>query len=180
LEVTVNVQALHELKRVLANVPVREFNIANWHYCACGHARRDTWFQSQGVTTCYSFVDAAAFSARLFCGSGLLVSPNAVIKRIDALLGAHEAAEQATRHSRRQAVVNDLLKNANRAGALSSMPPNAARVGGWSTKPEPMQVPIFHQSTKPRREADGEPTVPRPPSAAFPSMTLERARRLLS
>jgi hypothetical protein len=122
LEVTVNVQALHELKRVLANVPVREFNIANWHYCACGHARRDTWFQSQGFTTCYSFVDAAAFfgisrrqAIGLFSGNGLLVSPNVVIKRIDALLGAHEAAEQATRHAGRQAVINDLLKKANRA-----------------------------------------------------------------
>jgi hypothetical protein len=122
LEVTVNVQALHELKRVLASVPVSEFNIANWHHCACGHARRDTWFQSQSFTTCYSFIDAAAFfgisrrqAIGLFSGNGLIVSPNAVIRRIDALLETHEAAEQATRHARRQAVINDLLKKANRA-----------------------------------------------------------------
>ena len=122
MEVTVNVQALHELKRILARVPVSEFNIANWNHCACGHARRDMWFQSQGFTTCYSFVDAAAFfgisrrqAIGLFCGNGLLVSPNAVIKRIDRLLRAHEAAEQVPRHARHQAVINDLLKKANRA-----------------------------------------------------------------
>ena len=121
MEVTVNVQALHELERILANVAVSEFNIANWNHCACGHARRDTWFQSQGFTTCYSFVDAAAFfgisrrqAIGLFCGDGLLV-PNAVIKRIDTLLRAHEAAEQAPQRARRQAVINDLLKKANRA-----------------------------------------------------------------
>ena len=45
----------------------------------------------------------------------MLVSPNAVIKRIDGLLRAHEAAEQVPRHARRQAVINYLLKKANRA-----------------------------------------------------------------
>src|SRR5215203_3672051 len=54
-----------------------------------------------GLHDCYSFVDAAAFfgisrrqAIGLFCGNGLLVSPNAVIKGIDGLLRAHEAAEQ--------------------------------------------------------------------------------------
>ena len=75
-----------------------------------------------GLHDCYSFVDAAAFfgisrrqALGLFCGNGLLVSPNAVIKGIDGLLRAHEAAEQVPRHARHQAVINDLLKKANRA-----------------------------------------------------------------
>jgi hypothetical protein len=124
LEVTVNVQAFRELKRVLADVPWHEFNIANWRDCACGHATRDAWFRNQGFTECYSFVDAADFfgisrkeAVRLFCGNGYLVSPKNVIKRIDAFLEAHEAADQATQHARRQAVIDDLLKRATRAAA---------------------------------------------------------------
>ena len=45
-----NVQALHELERILANVAVSEFNIANWNHCACGHARRDTRLEGSEVT----------------------------------------------------------------------------------------------------------------------------------
>ena len=126
LEVTVNVSAFRELQRVLANVPVGEFNIAHWDDCACGHARRDSWFQNQGFTSCYSFVDAAAFfgitrkeAIRLFSGNGHLDSPMDVIKRIDALLDAHEPAEEARQHARRQAVIDALLKQANRAAAMA-------------------------------------------------------------
>jgi len=93
LEVTVNVQAFRELQRVLANVPVGEFNIAHWNDCACGHARRDAWFQNQGFTSCHSFVDAAAFFG---------------ITR-----------KEARQHARRQAVINALLKPANRAAAMA-------------------------------------------------------------
>ena len=121
-----NVQAFRELQRVLANVPVGDFNIANWHDCACGHARRDAWFQKQGFTSCYSFVDAAAFfgitrkeAIRLFSGNGHLHSPMDVIKRIDALLDAHEPTEQARQHARRQAVIDALLRKANRAAAMA-------------------------------------------------------------
>jgi hypothetical protein len=124
LEVTVNVQALRELKRVLANVPRCEFYIGNWHDCACGHATRDAWFRRQGFTHCCSFREAAAFfgitreeAMGLFSGLGWLVAPKHVIKRIDALLESHEAADQATQHARRQAVIDDLLKRATRAAA---------------------------------------------------------------
>jgi hypothetical protein len=124
LEVTVNVQAFRELKRVLADVPGCEFNIAHWHYCACGHATRDAWFRKHGFTSCYSFVDAADFfgisrreAVHLFTGNAFLVWPKDVIKRIDALLEAHEAADQATQHAWRQAVIDDLLKRATRAAA---------------------------------------------------------------
>jgi hypothetical protein len=37
------------------------------------------------------------------------------LSRIDALLEAHEAADPATQHARRQAVIDDLLEKANRA-----------------------------------------------------------------
>ena len=84
------------------------------------------WFQKQGFTSCYSFVDAAAFfgitrkeAIRLFSGNGHLDSPMDVIKRIDTLLDAHELAEQARQHARRQAVFNALLKQANRAAAMA-------------------------------------------------------------
>src|SRR3954452_11258656 len=61
MEVTVNVQGFEELKRVLSNVHRWDFNISNWHRCACGHATRDEWFRRQGFTNCNSFDEAAAF-----------------------------------------------------------------------------------------------------------------------
>jgi len=117
MEVTVNVQAFKHLKRVLSSVPESEFNIANWNDCACGHARRDAWFQSQGFSTCYSFAEAAAFfgvsrneAICLFSGPPRLIPPREVIKRIDTLL-----ATDAQQHAWRQAVIDGLLATANKA-----------------------------------------------------------------
>jgi hypothetical protein len=122
MEVTVNVQAFEELQRVLSSVPGWEFNIARWHECACGHATRDAWFQRQGFTTCYSFVDAAAFfgisrkeAIWLFSGQAWVVSTQDVIQRIDALLAKHAISSEAAKHARRQAVIDDLLARATKA-----------------------------------------------------------------
>ena len=52
MEATVNVQGFKELKRVLSNVPEGQLDMTNWNSCACGHATRDEWFRSQGLTTC--------------------------------------------------------------------------------------------------------------------------------
>jgi hypothetical protein len=89
LEVTVNVQALQELKRVLTSVPASEFNISNWQDCACGHATRDAWFRNQGLKSCGSYGEAAAFfgisrqqAMVLFSADGWFVSPRRVIKRL--------------------------------------------------------------------------------------------------
>ena len=124
MEVTVNVQAFEELKRVLSGIPYGDFNITNWRSCACGHATRDPWFQSQGFTSCYSFIDAAAFfgisrreAIRVFHGHRLH-GPNAVIQRIDALLSAYQAEvakQELEQHKNRQAIIDDLLAKANRA-----------------------------------------------------------------
>jgi hypothetical protein len=126
MEVTMNVQGFEELKRVLAKVSQREFNVSNWNHCACGHATRDEWFQRQGFTTCNSFSDAAAFfgitytdARKLFAGqTGYLVTPRDVIDHIDAFLAsptlAAEGAE-ADQHAGRQAIVDELLAKANRA-----------------------------------------------------------------
>jgi hypothetical protein len=54
LEVTVNVEALKQLTRVLSSVPSSEFGINDWKTCACGHATRDPWFQEQGFTHCHA------------------------------------------------------------------------------------------------------------------------------
>jgi hypothetical protein len=126
MEITVNVQGFEELKRVLSNLPQREFNISNWHRCACGHATRDEWFQRQGFTKCNSFNEAAAFfgityieAKALFAGQpGSLVTPKDVIDHIDAFLASPILAAGATdadHHARRQAIVDDLLAKANRA-----------------------------------------------------------------
>jgi hypothetical protein len=58
---TVNVQGFEELKRVLSSVPEGQLDMTNWNSCACGHATRDQWFRSQGLTTCTDFPTAAAF-----------------------------------------------------------------------------------------------------------------------
>jgi hypothetical protein len=121
MEVTVNVQALEELKRVLSGVPAWEFNIARWHECACGHATRDAWFRRQGFTTCYSFADSAAFfgisrkeAVWAFSGQAW-VSPQDVIQRIDALLAKHAISNEEAKQARRQAVIDDLLARATKA-----------------------------------------------------------------
>jgi len=121
----VNVQGLEELKRVLSNVPQSEFNVSNWHHCACGHATRDEWFQHQGFTSCHNFNEAAAFfgiryaeAKALFSGQpGCLVTPNDVIKHINAFLAKRpeSTVTEAVQHSRRQAMIDGLLLKANEA-----------------------------------------------------------------
>ena len=125
-----NVQRFEELKRVLSKVPQREFNISNWKHCACGHATHDQWFQRQGFTSCHNFREAAAFfdvsyteAKALFSGQpGCLVTPNDVIKHIDAKhIDAFLARQlesgvmEVNQHSRRQAIIDSLLAKANKA-----------------------------------------------------------------
>jgi len=123
MEVTVNVQAFEELKRVLSNVPQARVNVAHWDACACGHATRDAWFQSQGFTRCTSFDDAVAFfgiprteAIGLFSG-GSDVTPGQVIRKIDHLLAnrTNEQNQAAAQNTRRQAIIDDLLSKANKA-----------------------------------------------------------------
>ena len=125
MEVTVNVQAFEELKRVLSNVPQARFNVAHWDACACGHATRDAWFQNRGFTRCTSFDDAVAFfgiprpeAIGLFAG-GSGVTPGQVIRKIDNLLASrtNEQNQAAAQNARRQAIIDDLLSNANKAAA---------------------------------------------------------------
>src|SRR5215204_2932429 len=56
-----NVEAFEQLKRVLADVPARDFDLTNWHNCACGHATQDAWFVARGFSSCNDFGRAAAF-----------------------------------------------------------------------------------------------------------------------
>jgi len=59
----VNVQGFEELKRVLASVPQRDFNISDWKHCARGYATQDEWFQGRGFTSCHSFGERRRSSA---------------------------------------------------------------------------------------------------------------------
>jgi hypothetical protein len=119
-----NVQAFEELKRVLAHIPERDFNVGNWHNCACGHARRDAWFQGQGFTSCYDFGAAAAFfgishadAKTLFSSqAGSLNRPTDVITHVEAFLATKivkNRPAEVTQHARRQAVIDGLLAAAN-------------------------------------------------------------------
>ena len=56
-----NVEAFEQLKGVLADVPARDFDLTNWHNCACGHATQDAWFVARGFSSCNDFGRAAAF-----------------------------------------------------------------------------------------------------------------------
>ena len=123
MEVTVNVQAFEELKRVLSSVPQSRFSVAHWDQCACGHATQDAWFQSRGFTRCTSFDDAVAFFGIPRCeaiglfsgGSGM--TPDQVIRKIDDLLATRmdEQDQAAAQNARRQAIINELLAIANEA-----------------------------------------------------------------
>jgi hypothetical protein len=123
MEVTVNVQAFEELKRVLSSVPQSRFSVAHWDQCACGHATRDAWFQSRGFTRCSSFDEAVAFFGIPRCeaiglfsgGSGM--TPDQVIRKIDHLLATrmNEQDQAAAQNARRQSIINELLASANKA-----------------------------------------------------------------
>jgi hypothetical protein len=120
---TMNVQAFQELKRVLAGIPEREFNVGNWKSCACGHATRDEWFQGRGFTSCYDFGSAATFfgithadAKALFSGQpGCLIKPRDVIVHIDAFLAikmVETRPAEVAQHGRRQAIIDGLLASA--------------------------------------------------------------------
>ena len=120
-----NVQGFEELKRILANVPEGQLDMTNWNSCACGHATRDEWFRSQGLTTCTDFQTAAAFfditrgqAEALFSGrNGRRVTTTEVIQNIDHLVARSRIQEdsEVTRTARRQAVIDGLLVKANKA-----------------------------------------------------------------
>jgi hypothetical protein len=125
MEATVNVQGFEELKRVLSSVPEGQLDMTNWNSCACGHATRDEWFRSQGLTTCTDFPTAAAFfgitrgqAEALFSGrNGRRVTTTEVIQNIDQLLVRPRIREdsEVARTARRQAVIDGLLVKANKA-----------------------------------------------------------------
>jgi hypothetical protein len=125
MEATVNVQGFEQLKRVLSSVPEGQLDMANWNSCACGHATRDEWFRSQGLTTCTDFPTAAAFfditrgqAEALFSGrNGRCVTTTQVIENVDQLLARPENREdsEVIRTASRQAVIDGLLVKANKA-----------------------------------------------------------------
>jgi hypothetical protein len=123
MEATVNVQGFEELKRVLSSVPEGQLDMTNWNSCACGHAARDEWFRSQGLTTCTDFPTAAVFfgitrgqAEALFSGrNSRRVTTTEVIQNIDQLLVRQRIQEdnEVIRTARRQAVIDGLLAKAN-------------------------------------------------------------------
>jgi hypothetical protein len=121
----VNVQGFKELKRVLSSGAEAQLDMTNWNNCACGHATRDEWFRSQGLTSCTDFTTAAAFfeitrgqAEALFSGrTGRRVTTTQVIQNIDQLLTRSSTQEdsEVARNARRQAVIGGLLVQANQA-----------------------------------------------------------------
>ena len=122
MEVTVNVQAIEELKRVLARIPNGQLNMSRWDQCACGYATRDEWFRGQDFVSCNSFEEASSFfgvsrreAVGLFSGSSF-VTPQFVIWKIDRLLArTNEPGQGAAQIARRQAIIDNLLATANQA-----------------------------------------------------------------
>jgi hypothetical protein len=122
MEATVNVEGFKELKRVLSNVPEGQLDMTDWNSCACAHATRDKWFQSQGLTSCNDFRRAAAFfeitrgqAEALFSGrNGRRVTMTQVMQNIDQLLAMGDQDSEPSREGRRQAVIDGLLVKANK------------------------------------------------------------------
>jgi hypothetical protein len=118
-----NIEAFEQLKRVLADVPANEFDLSNWHNCACGHATQDAWFVARGFSSCNDFGRAAAFfqirrgeAAELFSDhSQQAVTPAEMIQRIDDFLVLPPPAEEPSAQERRQAIIDGLLIKANKA-----------------------------------------------------------------
>jgi hypothetical protein len=123
MEATVNVQGFEQLKRVLLSVPEGQLDMTNWNSCACGHATRDEWFQSEGLTSCNDFRRAAAFfgltrgqAQALFSGrKGRRVTATEVIQNIDQLLARDAHDSKPSGEARRQAIIDGLLVKANGA-----------------------------------------------------------------
>ena len=118
-----NIEAFEQLKRVLADVPAHEFDLTNWHNCACGHATQDPWFVARGFSSCNDFGRAAAFfhisrdeAAELFSRTQQAVTPAQMIRTDRRLPRPDHHAPKSRAHSeRRQAIIDGLLIKANRA-----------------------------------------------------------------
>jgi hypothetical protein len=117
----VNIDAFEQLKRVLAGVPAHEFDLMNWHNCACGHATQDPWFVAQGFSSCNDFGRAAVFfhisrdeASELF-SARTAVTPVQLIELIDGFLAQTPRTAEPSARERRQAVIDSLLIKANRA-----------------------------------------------------------------
>jgi hypothetical protein len=118
-----NIEAFQQLKRVLADVPARQFDITNWHDCACGHATQDQWFVARGFSSCNDFGRAAAFfqisrreASELFSGHARQpITPAQMVERIEDFLAQPAPLEEPTVHERRQAIIDGLLLKANKA-----------------------------------------------------------------
>src|SRR4051812_28010879 len=61
MEAVSNIEALQQLKRVVAEVPDHRYRMGDWKKCACGHATQDEWFRAQGFASCTSMAAASEF-----------------------------------------------------------------------------------------------------------------------
>jgi hypothetical protein len=122
-EAALNVEALRQLKRVLAQVPDHRYRMGDWKKCACGHATRDEWFRERGLASCTSMAAAMDFfrltpdqAHDLFAVPvGVKVTPRLTIAMIDQLLERGEVTPPPVPDSaaRRQAIIDSLLARAS-------------------------------------------------------------------
>ena len=123
MEAALNVEALQQLKRVLAHVPDHRYRMGDWKKCACGHATQDEWFRARGFTSCTSMAAAMEFfglaadqAHDLFAvPAGVKAIPGLTITMIDQLLehGQVTPPERPDAAARRQAVIDGLLARAD-------------------------------------------------------------------
>jgi hypothetical protein len=122
-----HVEGFEQLKRVLADVPAHQFDLTNWHDCACGYATQDAWFVARGFNSCNDFGRAASFfqisrrdAAELFSDHAQQAeTPAGMIQRIDDFLAQSAPAEEPTPQERRQAIIDSLLIKAIKAAAAA-------------------------------------------------------------
>jgi hypothetical protein len=120
-----NIEALQQLKRVLAQVPDQRYRIGDWKRCACGHATQDAWFQERGFASCTSMAAAMEFFSLtadqahdLFAvPAGVKVTPRLTIAMIDQLLDKGEVIphQRPDAAARRQAIIDGLIARADAA-----------------------------------------------------------------
>jgi hypothetical protein len=125
MEAALNVEALQQLKRVLAQVPDHRYRMGDWKNCACGHATQDAWFQARGFRSCTSMAAAMEFFSLtpdqahdLFAvPARVKVTPGLTITMVDQLLEKGEVTPPARPDpaARRQAVIDGLLARADLA-----------------------------------------------------------------
>lgn len=120
-----NIEALNQLKRVLAQVPDHRYRIGDWKACACGHASQDDWFRARGFASCTSMAGAMEFfgltadqAHDLFAAPvRVKVTPRMTIMAIDQLIANGEPvpAAEPDAQARRQAIINGLLARTDAA-----------------------------------------------------------------